>query len=374
MMQNTDLPLTPRSQTRQLLLGSVPVGGGAPVVIQSMTNTPTHEVAATLQQIRELANAGAKIVRVAVPDTRAGEALQKLQNESPVPLVADIHFDHRLALMAVEANLAGLRINPGNMRATDSAGFACLMDAVREHKTVVRVGVNSGSLAPEILRRFGGPTAEALVESALEAVALVEKHGVESIKVSLKSSSVPVTVEAYRLMARRCHYPLHLGVTEAGNKLRGAIKSAVGLGTLLFDGIGDTLRVSLTADPVEEIPVAQEILRSAGLLPQGEGGVELISCPTCGRTEINLMALVDAVEDFLAKRQLAGLPLPPLKVAVMGCVVNGPGEAKEADIGLAGGRDKGILFKKGRLIRSVNGHEALLKAFLQELETMLSQP
>ena len=358
-------PSAHRTRTRVLRLGPVSIGGGHPVAVQSMTNTDTRDAEATLEQIGRLARAGCEIARVAVPDEAAARVLKTLVARSPLPLVADIHFDHRLALAALEAGVPGLRINPGNIRMSGEGGQARLdavVDAAKAHHAVIRVGVNSGSVEKELLRRFGGPTPEALVESALRHIQLLEKRGFGDIKVSLKSSSVAGTVEACRLMAARTDYPLHIGVTEAGTLTRGTVKSAVGLGVLLFEGIGDTLRVSLTADPVREVGVAWEILRAAGLRRRGP---EIVSCPTCGRTEIDLIGLAERVEEHLQNSAA------DLKIAVMGCVVNGPGEAREADLGLAGGRDKGVIFRKGEVVRTVRGQDALLAAFLEELDTAL---
>ncbi len=348
-----------RNQTRTLTLGRLKLGGGNPVLVQSMTNTRTADVEATLAQIRALAKAGCEIARLAVPDDEAAAALPAIRAASPLPLVADIHFDYRLAIRALEAGLEGLRINPGNIGGKEAVDR--LADAAKAHHALIRVGVNSGSVEKDLLQLYG-PTPQALVESCLRHTRLLEDRGFGNIKVSLKSSSVPHTIAAYRLMAACADYPLHLGVTEAGSLLRGAIKSAMGLGVLLLEGLGDTLRVSLTADPVEEMTVAWEILRAAGLRARG---VEIISCPTCGRTEIDLIALTVAVEAHCAARAF-----PPLKVAVMGCVVNGPGEAREADLGLAGGRDKGVIFKKGQVLRTVRGQDALLGAFLEELDKL----
>ncbi|MCH5276638.1 MAG: flavodoxin-dependent (E)-4-hydroxy-3-methylbut-2-enyl-diphosphate synthase [Desulfovibrionaceae bacterium] len=354
-----------RARTRVLRLGPVSIGGGHPVAVQSMTNTDTRDVEATLEQIGRLARAGCEIVRVAVPDEAAARALKTLVDRSPLPLVADIHFDHRLALAALEAGVPGLRINPGNIRMSGDGGQARLdavVDAARARHAVIRVGVNSGSVERDLARRFGGPTPEALVESALSHVRLLEKRGFTDIKVSLKSSSVSGTVEACRLMAARADYPQHIGVTEAGTITRGTVKSAVGLGVLLFEGIGDTLRVSLTADPVREVAVAWEILRAAGLRRRGP---DIVSCPTCGRTEIDLIGLAERVEERLQHCTA------DLKIAVMGCVVNGPGEAREADLGLAGGRDKGVIFRKGEVVRTARGQDSLLAAFLEELDILL---
>ena len=350
-----------RRPTRALQLGNVPIGAGAPVSVQSMTTTDTRDPEATVAQIRRLAEAGCEIVRLAVPDDAAARALPAIRAASPVPLVADIHFDHRLAIKALEAGLAGLRINPGNIGGKDHVDK--VVDAAKACGAVIRVGVNSGSIAKELLERFGGPRPAALVESALEHIRYLEARHFYDTKISLKSSSVSDTIAAYRLMAACCDYPLHLGVTEAGGVIRGSVKSSVAMGILLAEGIGDTLRVSLTADPVEEMTVAWELLRSLGLRRRGP---EIVSCPTCGRCEIDLIGLAARVEERL-RRETA-----PLKVAVMGCVVNGPGEAREADIGVAGGRDKGVIFCHGRIIRSVKGVDALTPAFMEELDRLLS--
>ena len=350
----------PRKQTRQLKLGSVRIGGGAPIAVQSMANTDTRDVEATLGQIKRLHDAGCEIVRVAVPDETAARALRAIHDASPIPVIADIHFDYRLALMALEAGLEGLRINPGNIG--ERKNVEMVVDAAKARGAVIRVGVNSGSVEKRLLEQYGGPTPQAMVESALGHVRILEEHGFYDTKISIKSSSVLNTIECYRLLSQRCDYPLHLGVTEAGGVLRGAIKSSVGMGVLLSEGIGDTLRVSLTAAPEEEMTVAWELLRALGLRQRGP---EIISCPTCGRTEIDLIGLAQEVERRLRTENA------PIKVAVMGCVVNGPGEALEADLGMAGGRDKGIIFRKGEVIRSVRGQEALLAAFMEELDKLL---
>ena len=350
----------PRKQTRQLKLGSVRIGGGAPIVVQSMTNTDTRDVEATLGQIKRLHDAGCEIVRVAVPDETAAKTLRAIHDVSPIPVIADIHFDYRLALMALEAGLEGLRINPGNIG--ERKNVEMVVDAAKARGAVIRVGVNSGSVEKRLLDQYGGPTPQAMVESALGHVRILEEHGFYDTKISIKSSSVLNTIECYRLLSQRCDYPLHLGVTEAGGVLRGAIKSSVGMGVLLSEGIGDTLRVSLTAAPEEEMTVAWELLRALGLRQRGP---EIISCPTCGRTEIDLIGLAQEVERRLRTETA------PIKVAVVGCVVNGPGEAREADLGMAGGRDKGIIFRKGEVIRSVRGQEALLAAFMEELDKLL---
>lgn len=360
MTWTTELPQ--RRTTRQLRLGSVHIGSDHPVVVQSMCNTDTRDVEATLAQICALAEAGCALVRVAVLDDKAAAALHPLQDGSPVPLVADIHFDHRLALAALEAGLPGLRINPGNIGSRDKVDM--VVDAAKAHNAVIRVGVNSGSVEKKLLEKCGGPTPQAMVESALGHVRMLEERGFYDTKISLKSSSVLDTIAAYKLLAGQCDYPLHIGVTEAGTLVRGAVKSAVGLGVLLYEGIGDTLRVSLTHDPVAEPAVAWEILRSLGLAQRGP---EIVSCPTCGRTEIDLISLAEEVES-----RLRGVE-DVFKVAVMGCVVNGPGEAREADIGIAGGRDLGIIFRKGEVIRKVKGRDSLLPAFLEELDAFLAE-
>ena len=350
------------TKTRAIRLGGLVVGGGAPVMVQSMTNTDTRDVDATLAQIGRLAARGCEAVRLAVPDEAAAKALRAIRAGTDLPLIADIHFDYRLAVAALEAGLEGLRINPGNIGPSEHVDK--VVDAAKAHRAVIRIGVNSGSLEKPLLKRFGGPCPEALVQSALGHVRLLERRGFYDTKISLKSSSVLDTIASYRLRSAAWDYTLHIGGTEAGGLLRGTVKSSVGLGILLHEGIGDTLRVSLTADPVEEVTVAWEILRALGLRSRGP---EIISCPTCGRTEIDLFALARAVEDRLAQSTAA------IKVAVMGCVVNGPGEAREADLGLAGGRDKGIIFRKGEVIRSVKGQEALLAAFMEELQTLLNE-
>ncbi len=327
-------------------MGGVPLGGGAPVSIQSMTNTPTHDVDATLAQIRALAAAGCDIVRVAVPDLEAARAIGTLKAGSPLPLVADIHFDYRLALAAAEQGVDKIRINPGNIgspRRVEAVAKTC-----KERRIPIRVGVNGGSLEKELLDKYGGPTPEAMVESALGHIRLLELYGFENICVSLKASSVPATMGAYRLMAERYDYPLHLGVTEAGTRDIGELKAAAGIGGLLGLGIGDTLRVSLTADPVEEVYAARRILKAVGLRREGP---ELIACPTCGRTQIDLIPMAERVEELLKAVD------KPITVAVMGCVVNGPGEARHADVGIAGGKGEGVLFKHGEIVARVPEEE-----------------
>ncbi|MGE4504457.1 MAG: flavodoxin-dependent (E)-4-hydroxy-3-methylbut-2-enyl-diphosphate synthase [Desulfovibrionaceae bacterium] len=351
-----------RKRTAAVNIGPVGIGGGNPVRVQSMCNTDTRDVNATLTQIRQLADAGCEIVRLAVPDDTAANALHAICKSTDVPLVADIHFDHRLALAAMDAGVQGLRINPGNI------GGAAKVDAVvaaaEERGVPIRIGVNAGSLEKDLLAKFGGPTPEAMVESALGHVALLEKRGYGRIKISLKSSSVMNTIAAYRLLAEKVDYPLHIGITEAGALVRGTVKSAVGLGILLWEGLGDTLRVSLTHDPVAEVGVAWEILRALGIR---ERGPDIISCPTCGRTEIDLISLAAKVEE-----RLTGVS-EVFTCAVMGCVVNGPGEAREADIGIAGGRDLGIIFRKGQVVRKVRGSENLVPEFMKELDHFLEE-
>lgn len=336
------------------------MGGDAPIAVQSMTNTDTRDVAATVTQIRELAAAGCEIVRVAVPDAAAAEALRAIRREVGVPLVADIHFDHRLALAALDAGVDGLRINPGNIGGRDKV--KAVVRRAAERGVPIRIGVNAGSLDRRILARYGGVTAEAMVASAREHIAILEDLGFRDIKVSLKASSVPLTVDAYRLLAREVDYPFHVGVTEAGTLRGGLVKSAVGIGILLAEGIGDTIRVSLTAHPRREVWAAYEILRALGLRRRG---VELISCPTCGRCEIDVISIASEVEEKLQH------VTAPLKVAVMGCIVNGPGEAREADVGIAGGRGVGLLFRKGQPVRTVPASE-MVAVLLEEVERLAS--
>ena len=331
-----------RVETRKLNVGGVYLGGDAPVTVQSMCCTPTADVAATLAQIRALYTAGCEIVRVTVPDQASAEALEQICKESPLPVVADIHFDYRLALASVKAGAAKIRINPGNIGGEDRV--RAVAEACGAAGIPIRIGVNSGSIEKPLLEKYGHPTPEAMVESAEKHVELLTKYGFEDICLSLKASSVPLTVAAYRLAAERFPYPLHLGVTEAGTSYMGTVNSAVGIGTLLCEGIGNTIRVSLTADPVEEIQAGLAILRAAGLR---SGGVRVISCPTCGRTQIDLISTANQVNELLAGRK------GDLTVAVMGCVVNGPGEAREADFGLAGGKGEAVLFRRGEIVGKV---------------------
>jgi (E)-4-hydroxy-3-methylbut-2-enyl-diphosphate synthase len=345
-----------RHPTTLIKIGTVAVGGNSPISVQSMTKTDTRDAAATVSQILELQEAGCEIVRVAVPDERAACTLEEIKSRISIPLIADIHFDHRLALIALDAGVDGLRINPGNI-----GGERKVREVVRkaaERSVPIRIGVNAGSLEKDLLRQFGHPTSEALVESALRHIRLLERMDFDLIKVSLKASDVPSTVSAYRLMAARTNYPLHIGITEAGPCFRGTIKSSVGIGILLAEGLGDTIRVSLTANPVEEIKVGRAILSALKLRAFGP---EIISCPTCGRCELDVQPLVRELETRLAT------VTHPFTIAVMGCAVNGPGEAREADIGIAGGKTSGVLFRKGKVIGKVR-REALLDRLLQEID------
>ena len=331
-----------RRFTRQLEVGKIKVGGTAPIAVQSMTNTKTSDPVATLEQINRLAEAGCDIVRCAVPDMAAAEGLKTIVAESPIPVIADIHFDYKLALAAIEAGVDGLRLNPGNIGGNDRV--AAVVEAAKKRNIPIRIGVNAGSLPKDLLEKYGHPTPEALVEAAWRHIRILEEMDYKNIKISLKAHDVPLTLAAYRLMASQCDYPLHVGITEAGTVNSGIIKSAVGIGTLLAEGIGDTIRVSLTGDPVREVKVGFEILKSLGLR---EYGPTLISCPTCGRTQINLEKLALEVEKRLAEIS------EPITVAVMGCVVNGPGEAREADVGIAGGINEGLIFRKGEVLKKV---------------------
>lgn len=347
-----------RKITRKVKVGSVYVGGDSPVSIQSMTNTDTRDVEATLKQIRELYNAGCEIIRCTVPDLEAAEAIKEIVKQSPIPVVADIHFDYRLALKVVENGISAVRINPGNIGSIERVRMVA--EACKAKNIPIRIGVNSGSLEKEILERDGKPTAKGLVESALAHVKILEAVDFHDIVISIKSSDVKMMIDAYRLMSEKVDYPLHLGVTESGTPFRGTIKSSIGIGTLLAEGIGDTIRVSLTSDPIEEIKVAKEMLKALGLR---EGGLEFVSCPTCGRTQIKLIEIANEVE-----RRLEGIN-KDIKVAVMGCIVNGPGEAREADIGIAGGKGEGIIFKKGEVIKKCK-EEDLIEELMKEIELL----
>ncbi|UCD72463.1 MAG: flavodoxin-dependent (E)-4-hydroxy-3-methylbut-2-enyl-diphosphate synthase [Syntrophobacterales bacterium] len=348
-----------RKRTRQISIGGVKVGGDAPISVQSMTKTDTRDVDKTVAQIQRLEAAGCEIVRVAIPDKVACERFGEIRARIELPLVADIHFDHRLAIKAVERGADAIRINPGTIRGRrkieDVVGIA------KGRGIPIRIGINAGSLEKDLLRKYGGATPEAMVESALRSIHFMETLDFHEIKVSLKASDVIRTIEAYRLISREVDYPLHLGVTEAGTVIRGTIKSSIGIGLLLYEGIGDTLRVSLTGDPVEEVRVGFGILRALNLRQRGP---DIISCPTCGRCEVDLIPMAEEVE-----RRLSHLP-EPIRVAVMGCVVNGPGEAREADVGIAGGRGVGLLFREGKVL-SKYPQEELIQALIEEIEKML---
>ena len=344
--------------TRQILVGGVPIGGGAPVAIQSMLNTKTTDVEGSLEQIRKLKNAGCQIARLAVPNQEAAKSFGEICKQSELPLVADIHFDYKLAIAAAEGGASKIRINPGNIGGEDRV--KAVVDVCKERKIPIRIGVNGGSLDKRLLEKYGHPTAEALVESAFQHIALLEKFDFYDTCVSMKSSTVPTMVAAARLFRSRCDYPLHIGVTETGPVKMGLMKSAMGIGALLLDGIGDTIRVSLTDDPVEEVYAAKDILKAAGLRKEG---VNIISCPTCGRTQIDLIGLVNQVDEALKNCE------KPITVAVMGCVVNGPGEAREADIGIAGGDGCGMLFEKGVQVEKLP-YDQLLPALLKRIEEL----
>ena len=345
-----------RDCTKKIQIGDRVIGGGNPVLIQSMTNTRTEDVKATVEQINRLAASGCDIIRCAVPDSEAARAIREIKKEIRIPLVADIHFDYRLAVEAIENGADKIRINPGNIGGEDRV--RTVVAAARERNVPIRVGVNSGSLEKDLVEKYHGVTAEGLVESALEKTAMIEDMGYDNLVISIKSSDVLMCARAHELIAARTKYPLHVGITEAGTLLAGNIKSAVGLGLILSKGIGDTIRVSLTGDPLEEVKSAKLILKTLGLR---RGGIEVVSCPTCGRTQIDLIKLANQVEDMVAD-----IPLD-LKVAVMGCVVNGPGEAREADIGIAGGKGEGLLIKKGKAVKKVP-EDQLLAVLRQELE------
>ena len=347
-----------RRITRQIHVGSVVIGGGAPISVQSMTNTPTQDTSATIGQIHQLEAAGCEIVRVAVPDVAAADAISSIKAAIHIPLIADIHFDHHLAIRAAEAGADGLRINPGNIGGPNNV--RAVVSCAKERGLPIRIGVNAGSLEKHLLETHGGATPGAMVESALHHVDLLARHDFDAIKISLKASDVHRTVAAYRLLSQKVDFPLHVGVTEAGGLYPGIVKSAMGIGMLLADGIGDTLRVSLTRDPVEEVRVGYEILKA---LEIRKIGPDIISCPTCGRCEIDLFSILEQVEKALLTRK------QNFKIAIMGCVVNGPGEAKEADVGIAGGRGFGILFKKGDVVRKVP-EDGLVAALLEEINRL----
>ncbi|BEU87233.1 flavodoxin-dependent (E)-4-hydroxy-3-methylbut-2-enyl-diphosphate synthase [Selenomonas sp. TAMA-11512] len=350
-----------RKNTRQIHIGDVAIGGGAPISVQSMTNTKTTDREGTLAQIRALSEAGCDIVRIAVPDMAAAECVGDLVAGSPVPLVADIHFDYRLALKAIEQGIHALRLNPGNIGSEKNVRL--VVEAAKERRIPIRIGVNAGSLDARMRKDYGGVTAEALVASATRHIRILEELDFYDMKISLKAHDVPLTLAAYRLMSERFDYPLHLGITEAGTVQSGIVKSAVGVGALLAEGIGDTFRISLTGDPVVEVRVAREILKSLGLR---EFGATLVSCPTCGRTSIDLARIADRVEERLRDVK------KPIHVAVMGCVVNGPGEAREADVGIAGGKGEGLVFRKGEILRKVPESE-LVDELFKEIDRILEE-
>lgn len=350
-----------RDETKVVQIGKRQIGGGNPILIQSMCNTKTEDVKATVQQILALEHAGCDIIRVAVPTMEAAAALTEIKRQIHIPLVADIHFDYRLAIAAIECGADKIRINPGNIGSRER--IQAVVDKAKEYGVPIRVGVNSGSLEKPLVEKYGGVTAEGLVESALDKVALIEQMGYDNLVISIKSSDVMMCVKAHELIAKKTHYPLHVGITEAGTVIAGNIKSAVGLGLILSQGIGDTIRVSLTGSPLEEIKSAKLILKTLGLR---RGGVEVVSCPTCGRTQIDLIGLANQVETLVQ-----GYPLD-IKVAVMGCVVNGPGEAKEADLGVAGGIGEGLLIRKGEIVKKLPESE-LLPALKAELDRMMEE-
>ncbi len=344
-----------RRKTRQVKIGQVRVGGFAPIAVQSMTNTQTQDAVSTIAQINSLEAAGCEIIRIAVPDQEAAAAIAEIKKKITIPLIADIHFDYRLAIASAKAGADGLRLNPGNIGGLKK--IKAVAQCAKDHNLPIRIGVNAGSLEKDILKQYNGATPEGMVESALRHVALLDQCNFDQIKISIKASDVPRTVEAYRLLSNSCDFPLHVGVTEAGGLFPGIVKSALGIGMLLAEGIGDTIRVSLTRDPVEEIKVGFEILKA---LEIRQHGPEIISCPTCGRCNLDLFKIVEDVEKALMTNKT------PLKLAIMGCVVNGPGEAREADLGIAGSKDNGVLFKKGKVIKIIK-HDQLVDVFLEEV-------
>lgn len=350
-----------RKKTKRIRIGSLYIGDNLPIAIQSMTNTHTQDVKSTVEQIKALEAAGCQIIRAAVPDMEAAAAIAEIKKQISIPLVADIHFDYRLAIEAIKNGVDKIRINPGNIG--DIERVRKVVNTAKEYDIPIRVGVNSGSVERELLAKYGGPTADALVESAMNKVKLIEDMNYDNLVISIKSSDVLLSIDSYIKASQQTNYPLHLGITEAGTKYSGTVKSAVGLGTLLYMGIGDTIRVSLTDNPIEEIGAAKEILKSLKLI---EGGIEIISCPTCGRTNVNLIEvakqLENAVKDIVTKK--------PIKVAVMGCAVNGPGEAREADVGIAGGKGEFLLFVKGQIVRKIPQENAIeeLISFIRQME------
>ncbi len=350
-----------KRKSRQVFLGGFPIGGDAPVSVQSMTNTDTRNAGATIKQVNDLKNAGCEIVRIAIPDEEAASAFAEIKDNVDIPLIADIHFDYRLAIAAIKGGADGIRINPGNIG--NREGIEKILDVAGERNTCIRIGVNSGSVSKHLLEKYGHPTPEAMVESALEHIALFEELDYRNIKISLKSSNVLHSIRAYEMLAERTDYPFHLGITEAGTLISGTVKNSIGIGALLLKGIGDTMRVSLSRDPVEEIKVAYEILRALDLRHRGP---EIISCPTCGRCEIDLFSIIEQVEKELVD------VVTPLKVAIMGCVVNGPGEAREADIGVAGARGKGVLFKKGEVVKKLP-EDKLAEVLVMEVRKLIER-
>ncbi len=347
-----------RIKTKQIKVGNIFIGGDYRVTVQSMTNTDTRDADETLMQIRKLENAGCDIIRCAVPDMEAAEALKKITKNTTMPVVADIHFDYRLALESIKNGVSALRINPGNIGAKERVELVA--KSAKEKQIPIRIGVNSGSLEKDLLEKYKGVSAEALVESALKHVEILENVNFDDIVISIKSSNVKMMIDSYKLIAKKVNYPLHLGVTEAGTIWRGTIKSSIGIGALLSEGIGDTIRVSLTGDPIEEVKVGREILKTFGYI---KSGIEFVSCPTCGRTSIDLIKIANEVEKRLENSN------KNIKVAVMGCVVNGPGEAREADIGIAGGKGEGLIFKKGKIIKKVK-EEYLVDELINEIDNM----
>lgn len=348
-----------RNDTKKINIGGIEIGGGNPIAIQSMCNTKTDDVDSTVKQILELEAAGCDIIRVAVPDMKAADAIKSIKSKIHIPLVADIHFDYKLAIASIENGADKIRINPGNIGGADKV--KAVVDVAMERNIPIRVGVNSGSLEKDILEKYGKVTAEGIVESAIDKIHMIEEQGYDNLVVSIKSSDVPMCIKAHELASKRINYPLHVGITESGTVYNGTIKSSVGLGIILNEGIGDTIRVSLTGDPVQEIICAKRILKTLGLI---NGGVEVVSCPTCGRTQIDLIGLANKVTALVENYNL------DIKVAVMGCVVNGPGEAKEADLGIAGGIGEGLLIKKGEIIKKLPENQ-LLDALKDELDKMV---
>ncbi|WP_315113296.1 flavodoxin-dependent (E)-4-hydroxy-3-methylbut-2-enyl-diphosphate synthase [Clostridium intestinale] len=348
-----------RKETRKIKIGNKTfIGGDSRITVQSMTNTDTRDVKSTVNQIRNLEIAGCDIIRCAVPDMEAAKAIGEIAKQISIPLVADIHFDYKLALESIKNGISALRINPGNIGSIERVKMVA--EACNDKNIPIRIGVNSGSLEKELLAKYGKPCPEALVESALKSADILEKMNFRNVVISIKSSDVQTMINSYRLMSEKSDYPLHLGVTESGTPWRGTIKSSVGIGTLLAEGIGDTIRVSLTGDPVEEIKVGNEILKALGIK---KGGIEFVSCPTCGRTQIDLIGIAKEIEDKLSSCK------KDIKVAIMGCVVNGPGEAREADIGIAGGKGEGIIFKKGEILKKVK-EEDLVQELMKEIDKL----